>query len=83
MITEVLLRPILGRPLSTKSLAACPVVKYVRNGVDYAFYTRTSDIPSDFNAYSIFTYTWANSDNVLGTDFEIYSSFDDLKIWFQ
>ncbi len=47
--------------------------------MDYAFYTRTSDIPSDFNAYSIFTYTWANSNNVLGIDFEIYSSFEDLK----
>ncbi len=69
----------IGEASFNEKFAACPVVKYVRNGVDYAFYTRTSDIPSDFNAYSIFTYTWANSDNVLGTDFEIYSSLDDLK----
>ena len=69
----------IGEASFNEKFAACPVVKYVRNGVDYAFYTRTSDIPSDFNAYSIFTYTWANSNNVLGLDFEIYSSFEDLK----
>ena len=69
----------IGEASFNQKFAECPVVKYVRNGVDYAYYARTSDIPSDFNAYSIFTYTWANTDNVLGTDFEIYSSLDDLK----
>ena len=69
----------IGEASFNQKFAECPVVKYVRNGVDYAYYARTSDIPSDFNAYSIFTYTWANTDNVLGTDFEIYSSLDELK----
>ena len=69
----------IGETSFNEKFAACPIVKYVRNGVDYAYYARTSDIPSDFNAYSIFTYTWANTDNVLGTDFEIYSSLDDVK----
>ena len=56
----------------------CPIVKYTRNGALHSIYHRTTVIPSDFNAYSLFTYTWKDTNNVLGTDFEIYDTYDDL-----
>lgn len=56
----------------------CPVVKYIRNGAVHSIYHRTTAIPSGFNAYSLFTHTWSDTNNVLGTDFEIYDSYGDL-----
>ena len=45
--------------------------------MDYAYYARTSDIPSDFNAYSIFAYTWANTDTSLALTLKFF--LFDLK----
>ena len=56
----------------------CPIVKYTRNGAVHSIYHRTTAIPSGFNAYSLFTHTWSDTNNVLGTDFEIYDTYDDL-----
>jgi len=56
----------------------CPIVKYTRNGAVHSIYHRTAAIPSGFNAYSLFTHTWSDTNNVLGTDFEIYDTYDDL-----
>ena len=57
----------------------CPLVKYVRNGADHAYYHRITDIPSNFGAYSLFTYTWKDTNNVLGTDFDLFDTLDDLR----
>ena len=59
--------------------ADCPVVQYNRNGNVNSVYKRISPIPSGFNAYKIFTYTWARANNQLNVDFEIYDSLADLK----
>jgi len=57
----------------------CPVVQYSRNGVVHSVYKRTSPIPAGFNAYAIFTHTWRNHNNNLGTDFQIYDNINDLR----
>merc|ERR1712146_867597 len=59
--------------------AACPVVQYTRNGAVMAVYKRTSTIPADFNPYSVFTQTWTNVDNNLGTDFKLYDNEADMS----
>ena len=69
----------LGQDEFNSKFAQCPVVKYRRNDEDFAYYKRVTPLPDNFNAYNIFTDTWASTDNVLNTDFELYFSLDDLK----
>ena len=69
----------LGQDEFNSKFAQCPVVKYRRNDEDFAYYKRVTPLPDNFNAYKLFTETWASTDNVLNTDFELYTSFDDLK----
>ena len=57
----------------------CPVVQYNRNGNVHSVYKRILPIPSGFNAYQVFTYTWASANNKLNVDFEIYDSLADLE----
>jgi len=57
---------------------ACPVVKYTRNGGVHSVYVRRAG-RAEVDAFSLFTYLWASSNNVLGTDFDIYSSEADAR----
>ena len=54
-----------------------PVVQYVRNGQIEAVYVRTSSLPSGFDAYSLFTYTWSSPNNKLNKNFELYNTLND------
>ena len=57
----------------------CPVVRYLRNGAVHALYKRTSPVPEGFEAYRVFTDSWrVTDDNLLHTDFELFSSDDDM-----
>jgi len=51
----------------------CPVVKYTRNLGVHSVYVREAGRPQ-VDAFSLFTYRWANQDNILNTDFKIYDS---------
>jgi len=56
-----------------------PILKRVCNGCAYdhkeIFYKRLTKLHS-FDLYS-YTYDWKKTDNVLGVDFNLYSTFDD------
>ena len=69
----------IGETAFNEAFQLCPLVKYVRNGADHAYYHRITDIPSNFDAYSLFTYTWKDTNNVLGTDFDLFDTLDDLR----
>jgi surface protein len=69
----------IGKTAFNDAFQLCPLVKYVRNGADHAYYHRITDIPSNFDAYSLFTYTWKDTNNVLGTDFDLFDTLDDLR----
>ena len=69
----------IGKAEFNARFADCPVVQYNRNGNVNSIYKRISPIPSGFNAYKIFTYTWASVYNKLNVDFEIYDTLADLK----
>ena len=58
---------------------ANPLVQYTRNGAVKAIYKRISEVPENFDAYTIFTYTWSSTNNQLNTDFKIYGSLEDLE----
>ena len=60
------------------AFARCPVVRYLRNGAVHALYRRTSPVPDGFDAFRVFTRTWASADNTLHADFELFSSDDDM-----
>ena len=69
-----------GEEAFNERFAECPVLAYYRNERIHSIYNRITDIPNDFNAYSIFTDVWKNyPSNVLNTDFEIYSSVVDME----
>ena len=61
--------------------ATCPVVQYVRNGAVMAVYVRTSSIPQDFDARTLFTNDWSNVGNEMGHDFELYDQLHDNQPW--
>ena len=42
----------IGETAFNEAFQLCPLVKYVRNGADHAYYHRITDIPSNFDAYS-------------------------------
>ena len=65
--------------LFNKMFSKCPVVQYTRNRKVYSLYKRISPIPSGFDAHHIFAETWSSANNLLHTDFEMYSSLTDLK----
>ena len=43
------------------------------------FYRRLTPMPCTFSIYSTMFYTWASANNDLGTDFNLYSSWEDLQ----
>jgi hypothetical protein len=43
------------------------------------YYKRITPIPSTFSIYKYLTDTWKSANNVLNTDFKLYSSLDDLN----
>jgi hypothetical protein len=59
---------------------ACPVVRYNRNGAEFAVYKRIdqSDV-AGINAYQLFTETWSSSDNIINQDFELFSNSEDMR----
>ena len=69
----------MGKNIFNTLFAANPIVQYTRNEIVHSVYKRTSKIPDGFDAYSIFTHTWRDKDNILNTDFEIYNSLEDMK----
>ena len=69
----------MGEDEFNSKFARCPVVIYTRNQKDFAYYKRTTPLPDNFNAYRLFTEAWISDDNLLNSDFELYSSFDDMK----
>ena len=40
---------------------------------------RKSPVPDHLNAHALFTYTWADAENSLHRDFELYSSIADVR----
>ena len=68
----------IGEAAFNAAFEACPVVRYRRNGKVDALYARTSPVPPGFNAYRLFTDTWASADNRLNVDFELYSAEADM-----
>ena len=58
---------------------ANPLVQYTRNGAVHCIYKRISEVPTGFDAYTMFTYTWSSTNNQLNTDFKIYGSLDDME----
>ena len=65
----------LGRAQFNHLFATCPIVQYTRNSAVVAVYVRQTAIPAGFDAYALFTHTWASASNKLLTDFNLY---DDL-----
>ena len=59
--------------------AANPVVQYTRNGLVHSVYKRITAVPSGFDAYSCFTWRFSSTNNLLNTDFEIYSNIEDME----
>ena len=37
-------------------------------------------MPAGFDAYAVFTDTWASADNVLGDDFELFGSDAEFQL---
>ena len=68
----------IGETAFNEAFQLCPLVKYVRNGADHAYYHRITDIPSNFDAYSL-ERTRKDTNNVLGTDFDLFDTLDDLR----
>jgi hypothetical protein len=54
--------------------------RYDIEGSTYAYYLRTSAMPGGFSIYQQML-NWTNADNVLNSDFELYSTSDDLAIY--
>jgi hypothetical protein len=69
----------IGDVAFNEAFMACPIVRYTRNGEVLAVYKRIAPYPSTFDAYSVFTTTWISTHNLLHTDFEFYSSYENLK----
>jgi len=57
----------------------CPVLRYWWNGAVHSVYFRTSPPEVLASPYKLFTETWTDTDNVLNTDFKMFSSFQDAK----
>merc|ERR1719215_2222997 len=57
----------------------CPVVRYWWNGAVHSVYWRTTHPQLLASPYKLFTETWTDTDNVLNTDFKMFSSFQDAK----
>ncbi len=51
-----------GKAKFNAAFAKCPVVQYVRDGVTHSIYVRKSPIPKSFDAYTVFTENWNNTD---------------------
>jgi hypothetical protein len=43
------------------------------------YYIRTTDIPANLSIYNLMTNVWASENNMLDTDFKLYSTLDDLS----
>ena len=52
-------------------------VKYIVNGITYNYYQRLTNKAS-FDFYTNFASNWGHNDNILNTDFKMYSTYDDL-----
>merc|ERR1719445_1049806 len=69
----------IGRDEFNRMFRSCPVVRYFWNHDTYAIYVRTTRIPDFFDAYSMFTYTWRDTNNELNIDFNLYSNYADAE----
>lgn len=58
---------------------ANPLVQYTRNGAVHSIYKRISEVPLNYDAYTVFTYTWSSTNNQLNIDFKIYGSLEDME----
>jgi hypothetical protein len=67
----------IGKAAFNKLFNACPVVRYFRDQKTYSIYVRKTAVPANFDAYSIFTYKWANASNRNKFDFNLYSNIND------
>jgi hypothetical protein len=67
----------IGKAAFNKLFKACPVVRYFRDQKTYSIYVRKTAVPANFDAYSIFTYKWANASNRNKFDFNLYSNLND------
>jgi hypothetical protein len=45
----------------------------------FIFYKRITAVPSSFSVYNNMKELWSSADNILNTDFELYSSWNDLQ----
>lgn len=70
----------IGKEEFNNMFKRCPVVKYMFDAKTHSIYIRKSAIPSNFDAFNVFTNDWAESNNKLGTDFDLYTNEDDLSL---
>ena len=52
-------------------------IKYIVNGATYNYYKRLTN-KATFDFYTNFAATWGSSNNILNTDFQMYSTYTDL-----
>jgi len=79
----------IGKDEFNTQFRICPVVRYsgsfysggryTHQNEMHSVYVRTSSVPDGMDAYDYFTQTWNSTNNVLGTDFELYDSLDDAR----
>ena len=69
----------IGSGVFNSLFSTCPIVRYTRNEEAVAFYVRKSQIPTTFDAYSVFTDTFVSTDNIVRVDFELYDSLYDAQ----
>ena len=70
----------IGKDEFNSRFRICPVVRYEwKIGQIHSVYVRTSPVPDAMDPYDYFTQTWRSTNNVLGTDFELYDSLVDVR----
>jgi hypothetical protein len=68
-----------GKDKFNEMFAACPVVRYVRDGATHSIYSRMSAIPDNFDAYKLFTEDWSDRNaNRFKEDFNLYTNLEDV-----
>ena len=67
-----------GSTAFNSAFNACPTLRYKRNGAVFAIYKRITRLPTDVDPYTLFTSYWSDANNLLNTDFKLYSSEADM-----
>jgi hypothetical protein len=68
----------IGETATNNLFAATGVFRRMGGPQGQIYYKRLTPIPSGWSVYSNMVNVWASANNVLGTDFNLYSSYEDL-----